>query len=470
MAPSIVGEFGIREREQQMRSASTSSRYGSRRAARGHLRAFSSPDAMSSGPAPVPMPTSIPMVMPAAAIDDPNGASTGTDPNGLSASVSSSEAAYSSSSSSLIPSGTAIPDAIQHTLDTLSTSLAGDAYLTLPNPHALPESPTNLYFAPVYRVYVPTSTSISSGDDESSGGEEAVKNMEECEAQLQSAGVWPRWIRVGDIVANLGYVPGAGPGGEVDEPSWMTFDGRRLVRFDPTNPPLPTSAPAPAPAESELEEQGSNVIAAPVQVRDAITAGIPCPTYYAHILRKGTNPIWPLSIPVHLLPRAPVALPDPATSIPPPTSSHTKPHALTTSLDSVLKSVPFSLVQTMSVVASHKGPLRVQRYAWTARCDFRSRLTPPVLSGLGEAIDQEAAEDVIDKELGLWAGEWVLEVEGTREGRAKLERILEESYRFGYGHPKAGVWKWEVVLERCEGDVLWLRYVDYLLSCLFYFD
>lgn len=143
--------------------------------------------------------------------------------------------------------------------------------------------------------------------------------------------------------------------------------------------------------------------------------------------------------------------------------------------------VQFSLVQVMAHVPSHKGPVRVQRFAWTARCDFRRRTTPAPLLTLRvpseldaprpDDIDPGASaevDDPVERELGLWAGEWVLEAEGTPEGRAMLERILDDSYRFGYGHPqaRARAWKWEVVLEKCEGDVLWLRYVIVLLCFL----
>lgn len=355
-----------------------------------------------------------------------------------------------------------------------------NAYPTLPNPHTLPESATSRYFAPVYRVYVPTSVSLSSSPSTSvnTGAEPtpdahttAVASvMEECEAQLRTAGVWPYGIQVGDIVANLGYVP-ASPSQppppsqafgqeEVNESSWMIFDGQRLVRFDPQNPPIPPSL-----------QQQSQSGAPRVPVEDAIVAGIPCPTYYAHILPKGTNPVWPLSIPIYLLPF---------------------PHASRSDQEDLMKSTPstrgtgsstgvqFSLVQVMAQVPSHKGPVRVQRFSWTARCDFRRR-TPVPLSTLRDSSELDTprpddihpsasaeVDDPVERELGLWAGEWVLEAEGTPEGRAMLERILDESYRFGYGRlqARARAWKWEVVLEKCEGDVLWLRYVIVLLCFL----
>lgn len=200
------------------------------------------------------------------------------------------------------------------------------------------------------------------------------------------------------------------------------------------------------------------------RAQDAIVVGIPCPTYYAHILPKGTNPVWPLSIPVHLLP----ALQSPR--------PHPRPQLRYQNDVERGMGVDFSLVQVTTQVPSHKGPVRVQRFAWTAHCDLRRRpgsgrplpLLPTQQNAEAEADPtsttnlSSATDDPISRELGLWAGEWVLEAEGTPEGRALLERILDENYRFGYGHSGAKVWRWEVVLEKCEGDVLWLRYVSFL--------
>ena len=322
------------------------------------------------------------------------------------------------------------------------------SHVSVPNnPHSL-QAACNPYFAPAYRVYVPTSTFDSA-------------TIAKCEVQLQAAGIWERWIRVGDLVANLGYVPMSSSWGsgdpisstsstasasqEVDEPSWMVYDGRGLVRFDQGNPPLPSSLMIARQTSPTLAKNHVGITATATLMDDAVTAGIPCPTYYNHILHKGTNPIWPLSIPVHLLPSPP----SPMSYCSDTTAAATRSSNAALYWE-ISGAVCFSLVQVAKYVPSHLGPVRVQRFAWAARCDF---------SRPRDDLGQQQPRVNDKTELGLWAGEWILEAEGTPEGRTALERVLEDSYRFGYACRGASVWKWEVVLERCEGNILWLRCV-----------
>ena len=316
------------------------------------------------------------------------------------------------------------------------------------NAHSL-QVASNPYFAPIYRVYVPTSSPPS---------DPAV--IAECGAQLRAAGVLGQWIQAGDVVANLGSVPMSSTfsGNEndatlnpddtpntsqdADEPGWMAYDGRDLIRFDPRNPPLP-SRPSLQPQVTGPLPVKHGRMGTPALKDDAIAAGVPCPTYYVHILPKGMNPIWPLSIPVHLLPPPP-----PRTLYPSDVTA-----AAATYVGGGVASywarsgaVKFALIPVAKYVPTHLGPIRVQQFAWTVHCDFSS---------------QSHAHKDSDKAktgLGLWAGEWVLEAEGTHEGRATLEQVLEYSYRFGYARHGVSVWRWEVVLERCEGNILWLRY------------
>ena len=290
----------------------------------------------------------------------------------------------------------------------------------VPNPHSL-SSGSHPLFAPVYRVYVPDASPAPSAQDRNKDGDRVER---ECEAQLRSSGVWQRSLRVGDAVVNVGYV------GEDDGMGWFIFDGRHLAKFDSTSPPPMVRTRSVVPQVQSLSGNPNLVTV------DAIEAGIPCPTYYSHILPRGTNPIHALRIPTHLLALPPVTTPtahSPFASADPeatPTQDYPgqpRHQALT-----------FALVHLRTPVALLSGQGHVQRYIWTARCNFRSERCA--------------------SELGaMWAGEWVLESEGTPEGRALLDRVL------GMGAGGRGdvgmVWKWEVVLERCEGDVLWLRYV-----------
>ena len=120
----------------------------------------------------------------------------------------------------------------------------------------------------------------------------------------------------------------------------------------------------------------------------------PCPTYYSHILGTGVNPQHVLSL---------------------PSSSSHKP-----SMD---------LVRITSCVSSTAGRMRVGQFVWLARV------------AVGRADSG-------------WEGEWVVEVEGTPEGRRMLESALEGG--------KEAVW--EVVLEKCGEGSIWLKCVLFLFS------
>jgi len=238
---------------------------------------------------------------------------------------------------------------------------------------------------------------------------------------------------------------------DADEPSWMAYDGRDLIRFDPKNPPLP-SRPSLRPQVTGPLPAKHGRIGTPALKDDAIVAGVPCPTYYVHILPKGMNPIWPLSIPVHLLPPPP---PPPRTFYSSDATAAAATHAGggVTSYWARSGAVKFALIPVVKYVPSHLGPICVQQFAWTVHCDFSSQT---------HAREDPGDSDKTKTGLGLWAGVWVLEAEGTHEGRAALKQVLEDSYQFGYARHGVSVWKWEVLLERCEGNILWLRYVLFL--------
>jgi hypothetical protein len=171
---------------------------------------------------------------------------------------------------------------------------------------------------------------------------------------------------------------------------------------------------------------------------DAIEAGIPCPTYYSHILPKGTNPIHALRVPTHLLAGSPPSRNPLQQGLSFPTIDSESEHT------AFKQPVAISLIQVHATVPSIYGRIGVQQYVWIARCDLTS--------------------DACVAELGVgWAGEWVLEVEGTPEGRTTLERDILGIDRDGrIGHTGSGsgrAWNWEVVLDKCDEPLLWLRFV-----------
>jgi hypothetical protein len=101
-----------------------------------------------------------------------------------------------------------------------------------------------------------------------------------------------------------------------------------------------------------------------------------------------------------------------------------------------------TLVHSTSKVPSPhspKGHALVKRFAWTARV---VRLRMGHEGDVGEG----------------WFGEWVLEYEGTREGKQTLLDAL--------GGRALGRREWELVREKSGGGKLWLRYVFFFFfSC-----
>ena len=98
------------------------------------------------------------------------------------------------------------------------------------------------------------------------------------------------------------------------------------------------------------------------------------------------------------------------------------------------------------------GVALVRKYMWLARLPY---------VGPGSGTEAGLA-------LGRgWQGEWVLEAEGTREGRQSLEDAL----RCGTNGP--GLRRrdqWEVVREKSGAGRLWLKCVvfSFFLPCLFW--
>ena len=119
---------------------------------------------------------------------------------------------------------------------------------------------------------------------------------------------------------------------------------------------------------------------------------LPSPFYYAHITTPPVNPRFIAALPREKPELSLVLLP---TRVP-------SPH-------------------------SPNGFARIRKYLWIAL------LRPHVRPGLGEG----------------WHGEWILEGEGTKEGRQSLINALS-------GDVKR---EWELVMERCSSTRIWLRSV-----------
>lgn len=140
----------------------------------------------------------------------------------------------------------------------------------------------------------------------------------------------------------------------------------------------------------------------PAPIGDALS--LPSPFYYAHILSANANPHFYLTLPAM---KAHYTLAPVITTVPSP--------------------------------RSYNGIVRLRTYAWLATVD----------AGAHAAMSDG------------WRGEWVLQGEGTREGKMALAEILRGG-RYGVSEHE-----WEVIRENSGEGRLWLRSVHslFLLRC-----
>lgn len=247
--------------------------------------------------------------------------------------------------------------------------------------------------APLLRVFVPCADL-----------DEVAISM--CEEQLMDGGLWDL-LSAGDIVCNFGFVPAPdsddshtsqshGKGvadGIGNRRQWLVFNGYCLVHF------IPPSAP---PIERALT--------------------LPSPFYYSHILPTTMDPRFMMSLP-------------------PLHSSNMGPYH--TASDGPFAQLALSHVRTR--VASPHSPLGyavVKKYLWTARIPY-----------VGPNSGTEAGT-----ELGEgWQGEWVLEADGTQEGKRRLLAAVEPGPD---GLTRRGLW--EIVRDKSGGGRIWVRYVSHI--------
>ncbi|OJT07378.1 hypothetical protein TRAPUB_1783 [Trametes pubescens] len=219
-----------------------------------------------------------------------------------------------------------------------------------------------------------------------------------CEEQLIKGGLWEH-LSDGDIVCNFGYVPPLPP---PDSPRPLSYavsndGGQQRQKWLMFNgyclvPYIPPSAP---PLENPLT--------------------LPSPFYFANILPAFVDPVFILALPQdppsangrHFSKEPDMQLTNVATRVP-------SPHSPT-------------------------GVARVRKYMWLARIAY---------VGPGSATEAGLA-------LGRgWHGEWVLEAEGTREGRQCLLDALAGNTN-GPGLRQRG--QWQVVREKSGSGRIWLK-------------
>ena len=267
--------------------------------------------------------------------------------------------------------------------------------------------------APILRIFVPCS-------DHQGISQELLL----CEQQLVDAGLWDH-LSAGDLICNLGYV--AAEGDDVGAPSSTSSDGdlRASPRRDPTRR-----------SENRHQKRQSNSFVhyhwrpahsrrwllfngrflephkPPQAVRLPDPLSLPTPFYYMHIMPPYTNPVYIIDG---------FGLGD------------FENIQLETRL----------VCTTMRVQSPHSptGYALARKYVWTAWL-----LRSPIF------FDHNAGQR--PRYIGDgWIGEWVLEGEGTKEGRD----ILLDCVRGQITGPV----EWEVVVERCGGGRVWLRQASY---------
>lgn len=226
-----------------------------------------------------------------------------------------------------------------------------------------------------------------------------------CEDQLIEDGLWDH-LSAGDVVCNFGYVPPIEETEESQSPEkdhrrWLVYNGERLLIYYPNQAP-----PIPDPLS------------------------LPSPFYYSHIL------------PPQLNPRLRLALP-------PFRANYTLAPLTTTLSVASSPSVSPSASPRLGMGAMGAGGLvRVKTYAWLATLDAH--------------LDPRLAEEGWLMNEG-WAGEWILQGEGTREGRVALQESLMRRPDTDRVERE-----YEIVLDKSGSGRLWLRCVSFPVSFLFY--
>lgn len=330
---------------------------------------------------------------------------------------SSSDTSLGSGSSSSASGGTP-PSTAQSSVTSPSSgfvsprSKPSHPSLASTSPHDLILA-TSRVRAPVLRVFVPCSQlSETFADLPGSAG-----SIEQCEDQLVAAGLWEH-LSTGDIVCNLGYVPASvgysSSGASEDEgesltqgsrrwrtrptetQKWLIFNGEVLVPFSPSEDRVPTGDPL----------------------------SLPSPWYYEHI----RSPLYP--------------------------SLNSKSSQLGSSQIVLDRLPPFpSEAPQMSLISyalnvksptSRGGVIKARKWVWVARIWRGGGVTAAGPPGTISHPDGPKLE------MGIgWQGEWILECEGTKEGR----QTLIESIR-GIGSQTR---RWEFVREYSGGGRIWLR-------------
>lgn len=261
------------------------------------------------------------------------------------------------------------------------------------SPHELCMA-TSRVRAPILRVFVPC-TKLEDGDE----------NVVGCERQLEESGLWEH-LSTGDIVCNLGYIPLNADDDESEVLPPVGLD-TLLSSLRPKSSqkhisPSNSSGVSGSPSSQRKWLLFNGQCLVPYNPPDLLPLdqplSLPSPFYYAHIMPPSTNPMYTIN-------RLPFCDDVPQLTLVHSTTKVPSPH-------------------------SPKGYALVRKFAWTARV---VRLRMGDEGDMGEG----------------WFGEWVLEYDGTQEGKQTLLDALNGKF--------LGDRQWEVVREKSGSGKLWLR-------------
>ena len=241
-----------------------------------------------------------------------------------------------------------------------------------------------------------------------------------CEEQLAAEGLWEH-LSEGDIVCNLGFVPppepddsslSSGSCGTQDREArsgyrrrWLIFNGYCLVHFIPPSPP---------PVHNAL--------------------ALPSPFYYSHILPPYANARYALSLP---------PLSSEHDGAPQRAPSQAERGSIRAGDREREPFASLTLMSERTKVSSPHSPAGyavVKKYTWVARI-------PYVGPGSGTEAGIALGEG--------WQGEWILEAEGTQEGKQQLLDAVKADP--STNSTRRGVW--EIVRDKSGAGRIWFRLV-----------
>ncbi|KAF9070159.1 hypothetical protein BDP27DRAFT_1324395, partial [Rhodocollybia butyracea] len=289
------------------------------------------------------------------------------------------------------------------------------------NPHAL-RLATSRTRAPVLRVFVPSldmSLPHSPSDDGGISG---------CEEELLRAGLWEH-LSIGDVVCNLGYVPPTVAPSSSSSAVWLVYNGYQLVPFAPGSWDKRGILPVYlTPQASESSSEGQEPWA------------LPSWGYYEHLLGQelgmrpsigGQKPSsGTMNINVRfLLSRLPIS-----------------PLHFDMMREPALISIP-TLIPS---VHTPGGFAVVKKWVWTLSVWVGS------LDSSGSSPSQSFnVGNIFEIEVGTgWEGEWVLEGDGTKEGKEMLLSCLRRDQN------TTDLMEWELVRDRCSRRKVWMRLLN----------